>query len=97
MNIINFNKDDTDKVTKNFTISEFACPCRWCDKSYIDTSLIKVLQDVRDHFNKPIRINSAFRCTIHNNKVGGAKSSQHLFGKAADIVVQGILPQEVQE
>ena len=34
----------------------------------------------------PIRINSGFRCVRHNEEVGGAKSSRHLLGCAADIV-----------
>lgn len=97
MNIFTFNKDDTVKVTKNFTISEFACPCESCNKSYIDTSLIKVVQHIRDHFGVPVKITSAYRCPIYNFQVGGVSQSQHILGKAADIVAQGILPEEVQE
>lgn len=45
---------------------------------------------------KPIRINSGFRTEAHNREVGGVKGSQHLFGRAADIVVEGLTPQQVQ-
>lgn len=97
MNIITFTKDDNTFVTKNFKISEFSCPCKSCYKSIIDTSVIKVVQFVRDHFGVPVKINSAYRCILHNPRVGGSSKSQHLLGKACDIVVQGILPEEVQD
>jgi zinc D-Ala-D-Ala carboxypeptidase len=47
--------------------------------------------------NRPIHINSGFRTPQHNKEVCGAPDSQHLYGKAADIVVQGIGPRVVQE
>jgi zinc D-Ala-D-Ala carboxypeptidase len=39
--------------------------------------------------NKPVRIVSGCRCTQRNKDVGGARSSQHLFGAASDI--QGLV------
>ena len=36
----------------------------------------------------PLQITSGFRCEKHNQAVGGAKSSQHLVGKAVDVVTQ---------
>jgi zinc D-Ala-D-Ala carboxypeptidase len=35
--------------------------------------------------NKPIHINSGYRCPKLNTSIGGAKNSQHVFGQAADI------------
>ena len=35
-------------------------------------------------------ITSAYRTPAHNAKAGGAKFSQHLYGRAADIRVQGV-------
>ena len=37
-------------------------------------------------------INSGYRCEAHNKVVGGSPNSQHLLGKAADIVIQGLDP-----
>ena len=37
-----------------------------------------------------MRILSGYRCPKHNKAVGGAKSSQHMLGTAADIVVEGV-------
>ncbi|WP_129600500.1 YcbK family protein, partial [Anaerophilus nitritogenes] len=38
---------------------------------------------------------SAFRTQTYNQSVGGAKKSQHLLGRAADIKVYGVSPEEV--
>lgn len=83
-------------LTKNFSRKEFACRCG-CGFDHISLQLVEELQDVRDHFNAPIIINSACRCEGHNAKVGGAKGSKHKLGIAADIVVKGVLPKEVHK
>ncbi len=46
-----------------------------------------VLQPIRDRFGATV-INSGYRSTAVNAKVGGAKSSEHLTGCAADFVVK---------
>ena len=43
-----------------------------------------------------ITVTSGYRTPRHNKKVGGAKNSYHLRGMAADIVVAGFTPREVQ-
>jgi len=75
-----------DKISNHFSRREFACKCK-CGFDTVDAELISILEDVREHFGLPVRINSACRCKLHNNNVGGTKSSQHLTGKAADITV----------
>ena len=48
------------------------------------TALVhNVLQPVRDEFGI-ITINSGYRSTDLNNKIGGSKRSQHCFGEAVD-------------
>lgn len=42
-------------------------------------------EPLREWYGKPIKINSFFRCTLLNEKVGGAKNSQHAKGEAIDI------------
>lgn len=79
------------QVSKNFNRSEFACKCG-CGFDSVDPELVYVAQDLRDHFNSPVTINSGCRCKKHNKKVGGSKGSKHLEGIAADIVVEGIPP-----
>ena len=82
-------------MTKNFNIKEFECKCG-CempeDVLVNITKLANQLQYIRDCVAMPIIINSAYRCEAHNKSVGGSENSQHLLGKAADIVIQGLDP-----
>jgi zinc D-Ala-D-Ala carboxypeptidase len=50
----------------------------------------KVLQPVRDHFNKGVKVNSAYRSPESNAAVKGSKTSDHCFGRAADIEIPGV-------
>ena len=44
-----------------------------------------VLQPLRDAWNRPMHINSGYRCKRLNELVGGTPTSQHTKGEAADI------------
>ena len=48
-------------------------------------SLWDVLNCLRDKLERPIIINSAYRTKAVNERVGGAKRSLHMQGRAADI------------
>jgi hypothetical protein len=52
-------------------------------------ALARQLQRARNQIGRPFIINSWYRPPAVNNAVGGARRSQHLFGKAADIQVPG--------
>lgn len=84
-------KDGETQLSKNFKVREFYCH-DGSDKILIDTELVEILQSIRDAFGKPITINSAYRNATYNKKIGGAKNSQHVYGKAADIRVNGVPP-----
>jgi hypothetical protein len=56
---------------------------------------VEILQKIRDHFDKPVHITSAYRCPAWNKKVGGVTGSYHTYGQAADIKVEGIAPAAV--
>jgi len=51
---------------------------------------VNVLEPVREHFGRPVTVHSGFRCPALNRAVGGAASSQHVEGEAADIEIRGI-------
>lgn len=96
MAVVNYAKSTSVKVSTNFKVSEFACKGKGCcDTVKIDKQLVMYLQKIRDHFGKSITINSGYRCSKHNKSVGGASSSKHTKGMAADIVVDGVGPKEV--
>lgn len=86
----NYTKGKRVKLSKNFNSTEFDCKCNQCTKTIINPELVTLLQKIRDHFGKPVVINSGYRCPYHNKRVGGASNSQHIYGKAADIVVRDI-------
>lgn len=49
-----------------------------------------VLQKVRDHYGKGVKVNSAYRSPESNAAVGGSKTSDHCKGMAADIEIPGV-------
>jgi uncharacterized protein YcbK (DUF882 family) len=81
-------------LTSSFKVKEFACN-DGSDVILIHADLPAVLQNIRNQFGKPIIINSGYRTPEYNKKVGGATRSQHCYGTAADIVVDGIPPASV--
>lgn len=76
-------------LSQHFSRSEFACRCG-CKYDTVDTKLIELLEDLRSFFRERVTINSGTRCPTHNQKSGGGLASQHLFGKAADVVVENV-------
>lgn len=56
----------------------------------LQTLVNKVLQPLRLHYNKSIRVNSGYRSPEVNASVGGSKTSDHCKGQAADIEIDGI-------
>lgn len=49
-----------------------------------------VLQPLRDFLKKPIKVSSGYRAPALNRAVGGSLSSAHMYGRAADISVEGM-------
>jgi zinc D-Ala-D-Ala carboxypeptidase len=54
-----------------------------------------VLQPVRDKLGRVIVISSGYRCPKLNSAVGGASTSQHVKGEAADISAIGLTTEEL--
>jgi len=86
------------KLTDNFNKSEFNCKCG-CEMPNDILDNIKLLaiqlQTIREYVGQPIKINSAYRCELHNSIIGGVKTSQHILGKASDITINTFTPDEV--
>ena len=82
-------KGSGTQFTEHFNQDEFDCKCKSCSETLFSTRLFELLEQLRDIYNRPIQINSGYRCKSHNKKVGGASNSQHIHGTAADIVLPG--------
>lgn len=48
------------------------------------------LEQVREHYGKPVTVRSCYRAPAVNTAVGGSKTSAHRFGLAADFEVEGV-------
>ena len=87
-----------NQLSKNFKKSEFKCrdgsevPDEMMDNL---KDLVESLQVIRDAIGKPIRIISGYRSPKYNRRIGGARKSQHMKAKAADMVIKGMKPVEV--
>lgn len=90
-------------LSEHFSRSEFRCKCGRCTCDSVDVELVRLLENIRAHFDRPIEITSGHRCLVHNSDVGGAMptdnrgGSLHLYGRAADIKVAGVSPALVYE
>ena len=84
-------KDGSTYLSENFKVKEFACN-DGSDTVLISDELVDLLQKIRDHFGVAVTINSGYRTSAYNKKVGGVSNSQHVKGTAADIVVKGVDP-----
>lgn len=84
------------KLTKNFSLEELT-RSNTAERKGIDNSPTaehihnlailceSILQPLRDKIGHSIRVNSGYRSEKLNNAIGGSKTSEHSFGKAADI------------
>lgn len=89
-------KDGDKLLSENFRVREFRCK-DGSNTIFIDSDLVALLQHIRNHFNRPVVITSAYRTVTHNKAVGGSPKSQHLYGMAADIQVADTPPEFVAQ
>ena len=82
----------------------FACKCG-CGFDTVDAELLEVVEDLESWFGVKATINSGCRCRQHNETIKEglasyipwSSNSQHLYGKAVDIKLDGISPKIVYE
>lgn len=82
---------------KDFGKSEFACKCGRYHAPYCDgypaqmrEDVVRICDGARQHFGKPGHVISGLRCPQHNADSGGVANSQHMYGEACDLMIEGI-------
>ena len=89
------------KVTEHFDSTEFDCHDGTSyPKDWIDSRLFPLCTELevvrKEAGNKCIHIDSGYRTSSYNKKLpGAARFSQHMEGRAADIVIGSLAPEIV--
>lgn len=89
------------KLSENFTLSELTksetALRRGLDNeptqdviAALQTLAVNVLQPIREHYGRSVKVNSGYRSPEVNASVGGSKTSDHCKGQAADIEIVGV-------
>lgn len=76
-----------------FRREEFRCPCGRCGgfPAEPEETLVRLAEEVREHFGAPAVISSGVRCQAHNDALpGSVPNSRHLRGKAIDFCIRGV-------
>lgn len=82
------------KDIRYFTRAEFKCKCggRFCNgyPAEMQEAVVKIADAAREHFGKPAHVISGLRCKRWNAHEGGVSNSQHMYGEAIDLRIDGV-------
>ena len=82
------------KDIRYFTREEFKCKCggQFCDgyPAEVQEAVVKIADSARAHFGKPAYVVSGLRCRQWNAHEGGVENSQHMYGEAIDLRIDGV-------
>lgn len=91
-------------LSKNFTLAELTVTRHplgntpnATEREALRQLAVHILQPLRESLGKPIVVSSGYRSEAVNKAVGGASSSQHRLGQAADITVPGMTSRQVAQ
>lgn len=96
------------KLSKNFSLDEVIRSATATklgidntpEQEHLDNLQVvidEIAQPLRDHFGKPVRINSGYRSPALNEAIGGSTKSQHSKGEALDLEIDGVSNLEVAD
>lgn len=84
-----------------FTREEFRCKCggQYCDgyPSEMQEAVVKIADAARAHFGNPAHVVSGLRCRQWNAHEGGVANSQHMYGEAIDLRIDGVSAEELRQ
>ena len=77
-----------------FTRAEFKCKCggQYCDgyPAEMQEAVVKIADAARAHFGRPAHVISGLRCKQWNAHEKGHENSQHMYGEAVDLCIEGV-------
>ena len=76
------------ELTRTDTGLDNTCPKILLPK--LELLCVRILEPVREHFGKPVRVNSGWRAPKVNAAAGSKPSSQHAKAEAVDFEVPGV-------
>lgn len=89
------------KDIRYFTRAEFKCKCggQFCDgyPAEMQEAVVKIADAARAHFGRPAHVISGLRCPKWNLHEGGVETSQHQYGEAIDLRIEGVSAGELQQ
>lgn len=92
-------KDFWDTV-RWFTREEFRCKCggAYCGgfPAEMQEGVVRIADAAREHFGRPAHVVSGLRCRKWNELQGGVGNSQHMYGEAIDLKIDGVSAGELQ-
>ena len=78
-----------------FKRNEMRCKCggRYCNGFPAEPQqlLMELADRARKHFDAPAHVVSGLRCSRWNQIQGGVANSQHMYGEAMDICIDGVI------
>ena len=80
-----------DMITANFSVNKMACRCG-CGTSEMDPEFMRMLQELRDQMQGPLRVSSGRRYDHYIDRVSTMKNKKngvHTLGQASDILISG--------
>ena len=84
-----------------FTREEFRCKCggRYCNgyPAEMREEVVRICDAARRHFGRPGHVVSGLRDQIHNANEGGVSNSQHMYGEACDLMIEGVSSDQLLE
>jgi hypothetical protein len=89
----------TARLKNWFSDAELDCKCvdlPDCDYRGIHPTTLRMMNEVREDFGV-LFVNSGYRCPSHNKAVGGADSSYHVKGMAADLRSDTVAPKLIYD
>lgn len=88
------DSDDFWAGIKYFNREEFRCKCggKYCDgfPAEPQPGMVYLADAAREYFGRPGRVVSGLRCSEWNRIQGGTANSQHMYGEAVDLRIDGV-------